>query len=120
MSCQDPSRQEENAICICSVSCGIVHFIEIDLNATKIFQEVEDARIAIRDSVGMIIDGRKIRAEHAKVDRELASYLQLKCVLTSVKALFCSPATLADQSPTRKLVECLNALVPSRRLARFR
>ena len=34
------------------------------------FQEIEDARVAIRESKGMIVDGRPIRAEHANADRE--------------------------------------------------
>ncbi|KAF7503553.1 hypothetical protein GJ744_003626 [Endocarpon pusillum] len=33
------------------------------------FHEIEDARVAIRESKGLIIDGRPIRAEHANADR---------------------------------------------------
>lgn len=36
----------------------------------RIFQEIEDARVAIRESKGMIIDGRPVRAEHANADRK--------------------------------------------------
>lgn len=39
------------------------------LGTAKILQEVEEARIAIRDSKGMVIDGRPVRVEHAKGER---------------------------------------------------
>ena len=44
------------------------------LDSTNTLQEIEDARIAIRDSKGMVIDGRQVRAEHAHADREPGNY----------------------------------------------
>jgi hypothetical protein len=69
MSREDPPGQEKDALRVRSIPRKICWLTCEHLILAEDLQEVEDARIAIRDSVGMVIDGRKIRAEHAKVDR---------------------------------------------------